>query len=261
MPWILDLMSGAVQPTPDRITLDRFVMENSYITRYLSRVVKDKALAVYHVLFHFSWFETGTGQIVTPWARIGAFIRSDQGNIIDDNTTVKRRLPDLLRYKCISVRQQRSGPNEISVHLPSDIPECRHLIDKDAAAPEPVIQPDVRDYYSDPARRLEILKRDGSRCVYCVVDITEDTFVLDHLLPITKGGTNRKSNLVATCPACNGRKGDGEPVEFLLMNYRNQLLTQEEFIRQRQFIESLLHDAGKIGQQGGAANGSQPSRA
>jgi 5-methylcytosine-specific restriction endonuclease McrA len=248
MAWILDLMSGVVQPTAERITLNRFVMENSYITRYLSRVVKDKALAVYHVLFHLSWFETGTGQIATPWAHIGAFVRSEQGNIIDNSTTVKRRLPDLLRHKCISVRSQRGGANEVSVHLPSDIPDCRRLIDQDSAAREPVIQADVRDYYSDPARRLEILKRDGSKCVYCLVDITEDTFVLDHLLPITKGGTNRKSNLVPTCPACNGRKGDGDPVQLLLMNYRNQLLTQQEFIQQRQFIETLLQDDGEIGQ-------------
>ena len=77
MSYILDLMKGAIEPHPDRISLERYVHESSYITRYLSRVVKDKALAVYHVLFHLSWFETGKGEIVVPWARVGSFIVSD----------------------------------------------------------------------------------------------------------------------------------------------------------------------------------------
>jgi hypothetical protein len=45
----------------------RYVPESSYVTLYLSRVVKDKALVVYQALFHLSWFETGKGEIVVPW--------------------------------------------------------------------------------------------------------------------------------------------------------------------------------------------------
>jgi hypothetical protein len=127
--YIIDLMKRTIEPLPDRISLERYVQESSFVTRYLSRVVKDKALVVYHVLFHLSWFETGKGQIVIPWARVGSFIRSEQGNIIDSHTTVKRRLPDLFEHKCISVNRQRGNANEISVHLPSDIPACRRLID------------------------------------------------------------------------------------------------------------------------------------
>ena len=67
--YIIDVMKGTVEQPPDRISLERYVLESSYITRYLSRVVKDKALVVYHVLFQLSWFETGKGEIVIPWAR------------------------------------------------------------------------------------------------------------------------------------------------------------------------------------------------
>ncbi|MGO9244047.1 MAG: HNH endonuclease [Verrucomicrobiia bacterium] len=244
MSYILDLLSGTVQPTPDRITLERFVIENAYITRYLSRVVKDKALVVYHALFYLSWFETGKGQVVVPWARVGEFIRSEQGNIIDDNTTVKRRLPDLTRHTCISVSRRRSGANEISVHLPSEIAACRVLIQKDSVAvPEPT-DPDLRDYYNDPERRLQILKRDGGRCMYCLVGVTEDSFVLDHLVPPVKGGTNRKNNLVTCCEPCNGRKLDDDPITLLLGNYRSQLLTQSEFVGQKNYIDALLADKG-----------------
>jgi len=238
--YILDLINGTIEPKPDRITLDRYVLENSYITKYLSRVVKDKALVVYHVLFHLSWFEKGKGSLVVPWARLGSFIVSDQGNIITDGTTVRRRLPDLIQKECISVVQQRGGANEISVHLPSDIPACRILIDQEEAEHEAALEKDERDYYNAPERRLEILTRDNRRCTYCTIDVSEDDFVLDHLVPVIKGGTNKKTNLVTSCAACNQRKKDGDPVEFLLQNYRNKLIDQQEYLRLKERIEAQL---------------------
>ena len=241
MSYILDLMRGTIEPHPDRISLERYVQESSYVTRYLSRVVKDKALVVYHVLFHLAWFETGKGEIVVPWARVGSFIRSEQGNIIDNLTTVKRRLPDLFTHKCIAVNRQRGSANEIAVHLPSDIPACRQLIDREEReAFTDVEKKDARDYYNDAERRLVILARDDHACIYCTAVLSEDSFVLDHLLPVAKGGTNRKHNLVAACESCNGRRSESEPVQFLRENYRQQLLTQSEFLRQKDYIEHLL---------------------
>lgn len=197
MAYIIDILKGTIQPLPDHISLERYVVESSNVTKYLSRVVKDKALSVYHVLFHLSWFETGKGEIVIPWAGVGAFIRSEQGNIIDDASTVKRHLSNLFE----------------------------------------------RDYYNDPSRRLTILARDGNTCVFCTAAITEDTFVLDHLLPVAKGVTNRKHNLVAACEVCNRRRGESEPIVFLRDNYRQQLITQEEFLRQKGYIEQLLTES------------------
>jgi len=237
-------MKGTVEPHPDRISLERYVQESSFVTRYLSRVVKDKALVVYHVLFHLSWFETGKGEIVVPWARVGAFIRSEQGNIIDNSTTVKRRLSDLFEYKCIAVNRQRGNANEISVHLPSDIPACKQLIDQEER--ETRIEPeekDERDYYNDPGRRFVIFARDQRTCVYCTGSLSEENFVLDHLLPVAKGGTNRKHNLVTACEACNQRRSESDPVEFLRENYRQRLLAQDEFLRQKQYVEGLLAES------------------
>jgi hypothetical protein len=242
--YIIDIMKGTIEPTADRISLERYVQESTFVTRYLSRVVKDKALVVYQVLFHLSWFETGKGEIVVPWARVGSFIRSEQGNIIDDSTTVKRRLSDLFEYKCIAVNQQRGNANEISVHLPSDIPACRVLIDQEER--EARIDPqekDERDYYSDPGRRLMVLARDHHACVYCTAPLSEEDFVLDHLLPVARGGTNRKHNLVAACEVCNRRRSDSDPIHFLRENYRQQLLSQDEFLQQKLYIEALLGES------------------
>ncbi|GAI20766.1 unnamed protein product [marine sediment metagenome] len=183
MSYILDVMNGKIEPRADRISLEQYVVENSYITKYLSRIVKDKALAIYHVLFHLTYFETGKSEIIIPWAKVGAFIRSEQGNIIDNNTTVKRRLGDLFQNKCINVNRQRGGANEILVHLPSEIPTCRELIEKEESALLEKEQPDKADYYSDSERRLMVLDRDKRKCIYCLIDVSEDSYVLDHIIP------------------------------------------------------------------------------
>jgi hypothetical protein len=240
MAYILDVMSGKIEPRTDRITLERYIIESSYITKYLSRIVKDKSLAVYHVLFHLSYFENGKAELIIPWTKIGAFIRSDQDNIIEDNSTVKRRVPNLLQNKCISINRPHSGANEIIVHLPSEIPACKKLIEKEESTVSTVERTDDADYYSDPERRLMVLERDKRKCVYCLIDVSEDSYVLDHIIPIIKGGTNKKFNLVAACTGCNQRKQDEDAVQFLQSNYRNYLINQNEYLKQKSYIESFL---------------------
>lgn len=240
MAYILDLVNETIEPKSGRIELKRYITESSYITKYLSRVVKDKALAVYHVLFYLSWYETGKGTLVFPWAKLGSFIMSEQGNIINHSSTVKRRLPDLIQKECITLVRQRGGANEISVHLPSDIPLCRELIDREEIDSNTEVKIDERDYYTDPERRLEIYSRDNQPCMYCTIKLTEDEFVLDHLIPIVKGGTNRKNNLVTSCDSCNQRKQENDPIEFLLRNYRNKLINQKEYMDLKQRIEEQL---------------------
>lgn len=243
MAYITDLLKGTIEPHPDCISLERYVQESAYVTQYLSRVVKDKALVVYHVLFYLSWFKTGTGNVIVPWADVGSFIRSEQRNIIGDSKTVKRRLQDLLSYKCIHVIKQPGNPNEIFVYLPSDIAGCRELIDQEEREERVESQvKDERDYYNDPGRRLMIWDRDGHVCVYCTAPVSDENFELDHLLPQSKGGTHLKYNLATACGACNGRRSDNdsEPVSFLLENYRLKLISQEEFLRQKDYIETLL---------------------
>jgi hypothetical protein len=240
MPYILDVMTGKIEPRADRISLEQYVIENSYVTKYLSRIVKDKALAIYHVLFHLTYFETGKSEIIIPWAAVGSFIRSEQGNIIDNSTTVKRRLSDLFQNKCITVNRQRGNANEIVVHLPTEIPACRGLIEKEEVSALDKEKPDEADYYSDPERRLMVLDRDKKKCVYCLIDVSEDSYVLDHIIPVSKGGTNRKFNLVTSCEGCNQRKQDEDAIHFLSLNYRNHLINQNEYLNQKEYIEKLL---------------------
>lgn len=239
MSYILDVMNEKIEPRTDRISLKQYVIEGSYITKYLSRIVKDNSLSVYRVLFHLSYFETGKSEVITSWANVGSLIVSEQGNILTPSN-VKRRSTGLLENNCISVNRQRGGANEIVVHLPSEIKACRELIEKDQTTSLGEEEPDTADYYSDPERRLMVLDRDNRKCVYCLIDVSEDSYFLDHITPVSKGGTNKKFNLVTSCEGCNQRKQDDDAIYFLLLNYRNQLINQNEYLRQKEYIESLL---------------------
>jgi hypothetical protein len=56
--------------------------------------------------------------------------------------------------------------------------------------------------------RFEILKRDGFRCRYCGVTPQVRVLRVDHVVPVSKGGTNDAANLVTACDPCNAGKSD-----------------------------------------------------
>jgi len=59
-----------------------------------------------------------------------------------------------------------------------------------------------------PSLRFEILKRDGYRCQMCGVTAKDGaTLEIDHIHPVSKGGTNNPDNLQVLCRDCNAGKG------------------------------------------------------
>lgn len=51
----------------------------------------------------------------------------------------------------------------------------------------------------------QILTREGRLCTYC--GDTDGPFDLDHIFPVSRGGTNDPSNLTLACVRCNRSKG------------------------------------------------------
>lgn len=54
--------------------------------------------------------------------------------------------------------------------------------------------------------RFEILKRDEHKCKYCGRMAPEVVLQVDHVVPVTLGGSDDPSNLVAACRDCNSGK-------------------------------------------------------
>jgi len=58
--------------------------------------------------------------------------------------------------------------------------------------------------------RLLIAERAQNRCEYCQCrsDCACESFEGEHILPVSKGGSNESDNLAFTCRGCNSRKSD-----------------------------------------------------
>lgn len=58
--------------------------------------------------------------------------------------------------------------------------------------------------------RMEIFKRDSFTCQYCGRKAPDVILHIDHIKPVSKGGTNDIMNLVTSCIDCNLGKSDNE---------------------------------------------------
>ena len=226
MPYILDLLKGHCQPSPDRISLEQYLTENAFMTMYLGRVVKANALTIYRILFHLSYFETGQERISVDWGGIGQFMVNEQGEIIEHGSTVKRRAKVLLEKQCITLKRVTHTKNEFVVHLPSTIPVCKSLIvQEDSASVQQEVDVETVDF-SNRRYVHVLLERENHRCFYCLRKIEPNTCELDHVL--SRGG-NSYRNIVASCNICNPQKSDTSPKDFLRSLLRSEKLADDEF--------------------------------
>jgi len=58
-----------------------------------------------------------------------------------------------------------------------------------------------------------LLSRQNGRCPYCHSDICR-RYHIDHMMPLSRGGTNAISNIQLLCPSCNHRKYNKHPLKF-----------------------------------------------
>lgn len=56
--------------------------------------------------------------------------------------------------------------------------------------------------------RFEIFKRDGFKCKYCGATNDASQLHVDHVIPVSRGGSNDPLNLVTACILCNSGKSD-----------------------------------------------------
>jgi hypothetical protein len=70
-------------------------------------------------------------------------------------------------------------------------------------------------------KRSEVYKKTGGKCWYCGCELSPymnrmspDLFVIEHQIPISRGGTNETNNLVPACRSCNSQKAYKTVEEF-----------------------------------------------
>jgi 5-methylcytosine-specific restriction endonuclease McrA len=89
-----------------------------------------------------------------------------------------------------------------------------------------------------------IIEEFNSRCCYC--GTKSDALTIDHVVPVSKGGTNAIRNLAPACGRCNGRKSDrplahmiGDSLVYLL-EYR--LVAMERKVLAALKVQAENHD-------------------
>lgn len=77
-----------------------------------------------------------------------------------------------------------------------------------------------------------VLIRDNFECQYCGCKLTMGSGTRDHVIPLSKGGPNTLTNVVAACKPCNGRK-DNKTLDQSGMTLRSKprALTEEEKLK------------------------------
>ncbi len=56
-----------------------------------------------------------------------------------------------------------------------------------------------------PTKRKKIYKRDFNKCLCCG---STENLTLDHIIPLSKGGTDNRYNLQTLCKKCNWKKSN-----------------------------------------------------
>ena len=66
------------------------------------------------------------------------------------------------------------------------------------------------------AQMQSLIDEAGGRCIYCTEPFSAVCLpTIEHLNPLSRGGTDDRSNLGASCERCNNRKGSMTHEEFM----------------------------------------------
>lgn len=63
-------------------------------------------------------------------------------------------------------------------------------------------------------KRENVFNKFNGKCSYCGTDLDFNSFVIDHIIPISKGGSSKYENLLPSCRECNMCKFDLSIEEF-----------------------------------------------
>ena len=92
--------------------------------------------------------------------------------------------------------------------------------------------------------RFEVLKRDGFACQYCGQGAPHVVLHVDHVIPVSRGGTNDPDNLVAACESCNSGKRASfhDPMLAQVVDLKAHVQELEEALEAMRARESIARD-------------------
>jgi len=86
--------------------------------------------------------------------------------------------------------------------------------------------------------RFEVFKRDSFACQYCGRKSPDILLQVDHMEPVTKGGTNDLLNLITSCKDCNAGQSDRQLSDSTVLEKRRKQI--EELQERKEQIEMMI---------------------
>lgn len=98
--------------------------------------------------------------------------------------------------------------------------------------------------------RYEILRRDNHACRYCGGIAPDVALTVDHVVPVSLGGTDDSSNLVTACKDCNAGKSSSSPDAAIVAAVDEKALIWKSAmeIAAQERAAAFAHDRELIGQ-------------
>ena len=104
-----------------------------------------------------------------------------------------------------------------------------------------------RQRWIPPLNNPTLFRRDGQLCLYCGLSFHDYDLSRDHVTPLSQGGKDKWTNVVAACKRCNHHKAGRTPeqagmqllavpftpthAEYIYLKGRRVLADQMEFLR------------------------------
>lgn len=117
--------------------------------------------------------------------------------------------------------------------------------------------------FAPPLNNRTLFKRDANLCLYCAQPFRTRELTRDHITPLSQGGCDAWTNVVAACRRCNHFKGGRTPeqagvelvavpftptyAEYIYLKARRVLADQMEYLRTHFPRQSPLHDRLRAG--------------
>lgn len=67
--------------------------------------------------------------------------------------------------------------------------------------------------------KMQIYAKYNGKCAICGKHIRFNSMTADHIIPLSKGGTDKTENLQLSCKQCNQFKDNYMPLEFFKRNW------------------------------------------
>jgi len=156
----------------------------------------------------------------------------EKGKPMSENTAYEK-LQSLQKKGCIVILDTNRDGRRIRLRLPSEIPGV-------VVSAEPPVVPDIEaeDFFEVEANRSRILAREARLCFYCLRQLNDENYVVEHVVS-RPAGDNGYRNVVAACRHCNNRKGSSSVQDWLRTLYREGFLDEAAFQDRLSHLERL----------------------